>query len=254
MILVIGGTSDSREIAEKLVKIGAPVLVSTATGYGAGLAAGYGIEVSQGRLDENQLRKFMASRGIKVLVDASHPYATEISFNSAAACAGLGIPYVRYARAEADIPTGSVIEVVKDYLEAARRACAAGHTIIAATGGKTAGIFIKEAVPKGRRIIFRIIPDPEAIKNLIEMGVSPGDIVAMQGPFSEEMNIALIRHYGADVMITKESGTAGGFMEKVAAAEKTGARLIVVRRPPEPEGAVRTVDETVKRARAYLID
>lgn len=254
MILIIGGTSDSRAIAGELAKKGAAVLVSTATGHGAGLAAGSGIEVVQGRLDRDQLMVLMAARGIKVLVDSSHPYAEMVSRNAAAACGASGIPYIRYSRPGEEIPRSPLVETVDSYAGAAARACAAGNTIIAATGGKTAGVFAEVASGKGKRIIFRVIPDPKTIKRLINLGVAPGDIVAMQGPFSEEMNTALIRHYRADVMVTKESGSAGGFMEKVRAAEKTGVLLIVVRRPPETEGAVCTVDQAVRLALGYMND
>ena len=254
MILVIGGTSDSRAIAGELVNKGAAVLVSTATGHGAGLAAGSGIEVIQGRLDREQMKVLMAARGIKVLVDSSHPYADLVSRNAAAACKESGIPYVRYSRPREEIPRSPLVETVDSYAGAAARACEAGNTIIAATGGKTAGVFTEEAAGRGKRIIFRVIPDPGTIKRLIGLGVAPGDIVAMQGPFSEEMNTALIRHYRAEVMVTKESGSSGGFLEKVRAAEKTGVLLIVVRRPPEPEEAVCTVDQAVRLALVYIND
>ncbi|HBV96755.1 MAG: hypothetical protein JL50_15755 [Peptococcaceae bacterium BICA1-7] len=254
MILVIGGTSDSRAIAAELVNRGAPVLVSTATGHGAGLAAGSGIEVVQGRLDREQLRELLDKKSIKALVDSSHPYAELVSQNAAAACEESGIPYIRYSRPREDIPPSPLIETVDSYEEAAARACAAGNTIIAATGSKTAGIFTKGALGSGKRIIFRVIPDPGIIEMLISLGVAPNDIVAMQGPFSEEMNIALIRHCRADVMVTKESGSAGGFLEKARAAEKTGVLLIVVKRPPEPEGAVCTVEQAVSLAIGYIND
>lgn len=254
MILVIGGTSDSREIAKRLAESSASVMISTATEYGALLAAESGVAVSTGRLTAEQLKSFLVEKKISVLVDASHPYATEVTLNAAAACTHLGIPYIRYSRPGEPFPLSPSIELVNDYLEAARRACESGGIIIAATGGKTAPIFMKEAAGKGRRIIFRVMPDPGVISMLQNLGAGPADIAAMQGPFSEEMNIAMIRHYNAQVMVTKESGKAGGFLEKVTAAEKTGIRLIVIRRPPEPEGAVSTVEEAVRLAIGFVIN
>jgi precorrin-6A/cobalt-precorrin-6A reductase len=254
MILVMGGTSDARLIAGELGQRGAAVLVSTATGYGARLAAGDRVEVIQGRLGSEQMRGLIQARGIRVLVDASHPYAEVVSINAEAACKEAGIHYIRYVRPELDIPQSPLVEVVDGYAAAAARACDLGKTILVATGVKTAAIFAGEAAQRGKRVVFRVMPDPASIKALIDQGISPGDMVALQGPFSEEMNTALIRHFGADVLVTKESGAAGGFMEKVRAAEKTGVPLIVVGRPRESSGAVRTVEEAVKTAVKYLND
>ena len=84
------------------------------------------------------------------------------------------------------------------------------------------------------------------------MGYSPPDLVAMQGPFSEEVNLALWRHFGVDVVVTKESGPAGGLGEKLSAASRLGIPVVMIKRPPEPPDAVGSVEEAVKQALEYL--
>lgn len=254
MILVVGGTSEGRAIARELAARGAEVLVSAATGYGFDLAAEDGVPVVQGRLDLKKLQELIASRWIKVVVDATHPFAVEISQNAAGACQWTGARYIRFARPGVEVPESPLVEMVESYREAAIRACDAGNTIFLATGSKTAGIFIERARERGRRAVIRVIPDPEVIRSLLEMGFSPADLVAMQGPFSEEMNMAVLKHYRADVVVTKESGPAGGLREKISAAIKLGIPVIVVKRPNEPPGAVWTVEEAVELALKSLSD
>ncbi|MCL6610672.1 MAG: precorrin-6A reductase [Peptococcaceae bacterium] len=252
MILVIGGTSDGRAIAREIAGKGVAVLVSTATGYGSDLAARDGIPVVQGRLDSREMFDLIVSRTVRVLVDASHPFAVEVSRNAAGACGKAGIPYIRYARPGGEVPGGPMVETAESYQEAARRACELGRTIFLAAGSKTAGIFLETARDRGRRIVIRVIPDPGVIRRLLDMGFSPADVAAVQGPFSEEMNMALMRHYRADVLVTKESGREGGLAEKISAAAKLGLPVVVVKRPPEPPGAARSVEEAVERALKYF--
>lgn len=254
MILVIGGTSEGRAIAREIKCRGAEVLVSAATGYGSGLAAGEGVRVVQGRLNQEGLRDILVAGSIKVVVDASHPFAVEISRNASRACDMTGSRYIRFARPGGEIPESPLVVMAEDYNDAAKRACDVGKTLFLATGSKTAGIFLEMAREKGRRAVIRVIPDPEVIRILLEMGFSPADVVAMQGPFSEELNAAVLRHYLADVVVTKESGRAGGQDEKISAALKLGIPVIVVKRPPEPPGAVWSVEEAVELALKQLIN
>ncbi|MFZ5632395.1 MAG: precorrin-6A reductase [Bacillota bacterium] len=248
MILVIGGTSEGREIARELAARGALVLVSTATGYGSNLAAGDGVPVVQGRLNREELTDLLIARSVKVLVDASHPFAAEVSANATRACELTGVKYIRFARPFEEMPDSPLVETAESYRDAARRACGLGCSIFLTTGSKTARIFYDLARQAGKRVVIRIIPDPETIRNLLDMGFSPADVVAMHGPFSEEMNVAVLRHYRADVLVTKESGRAGGLGEKISAAARLGIPVIIVKRPPEPPGAVTSTAQAVEIA------
>lgn len=253
MILVIGGTTEGRTIARALAEKGARVLVSTATAHGAALAgAGGAPEAVHGRLDSRGLEDLIAARSIKVVVDASHPYALEVSRNASTACGRAGIGYIRYARPGGSIPDSPLLREAGDFEAAAVMACDLGNTIFLATGSKTAGIFYRAARERGRRVVVRVIPDPEAIRGLLDMGFGPADVVAVHGPFGREINEALWRHFGADVAVTKESGREGGLAEKIAAAAGMGIPLVVVKRPPEPPEAVRSAEGAVREALHYI--
>lgn len=248
MILVIGGTSEGRVIAGELAVMGFKVLVSTATGYGAALASGDRIDVVNGCLNREGLSELIISRGIKVLVDASHPFANEISANAEEASVLAGVRYIRYARPETEFLANHLVELADTFKTAAYRACEKGKTIFLTTGSKTALLFYNTARQMCRRLVIRVIPDPITIKKLLDMGVSPADVVAMHGPFSEEMNISLLKHYRAEVMVAKDSGLVGGLNEKISAATKVGIPLIIIKRPPEPSDAVRSTAEAVELA------
>ncbi|MFZ5647314.1 MAG: precorrin-6A reductase [Bacillota bacterium] len=248
MILVIGGTSDGRMISAELAARGARVLVSSATPYGANLAKGSGIEVVYGRLDLDGLTELIISRGVRTLLDASHPFATEVTKNAAGACERTGARYIRYARPGGERANHPLVKWADSYEEAAEKAFETGQKVFLTTGSKTAGLFIKKAAQAGVRIILRVVPDPDAIGRLIEMGVSPSDIVAMSGPFSEELNFALLKHFSPDVVVSKESGDAGGLGDKISAAVRLGLPTIIIRRPPEPAGAAKSVREAVEMA------
>lgn len=248
MILVIGGTSEGRIISAGLAARGARVLVSAATDFGAELAATGGVETVHGRLDLDGMTQLIVSKGVRTLVDASHPFAAEVTKNAAGACARTGCRYIRFARPESrkiDHPRAIWAD---SYENAAEKAFETGKKVFLTTGSKTAQLFIKKAARAGGRVIIRLLPDPAAISRLIESGVSPQDIVAMSGPFSEEMNTALLKHYRPDVIVTKDSGDTGGFLEKVSAAAALGMPVIIIRRPPEPNGAVCSIAGAVDLA------
>ena len=245
MILVIGGTSDAREITRKLSDKGIKIVVSTATQYGYDLASGDGVPVVQGRMDCQEMVGFIADSSIQVLVDASHPFAVEVTENAVKACQISKTPYIRYARPGGEEFVNPLVEKVISYEAAAQRACQLGQIIFLTIGSKMCPLFIETAMNNGKEVIVRIIPDPAVIQGLLEMGVSPGNLLAMKGPFSEELNVAMLKHYKADVMVTKESGIEGGLREKVSAAVSLGVPVVMITRPPEPENAVKSIAEAV---------
>ncbi len=246
MILLLGGTGDARQLAAAVSAAGYEVLVSTVSDYGARLAADAGAEVRAGALDEAELERLVEQA--EAVVDATHPFAAEISAGAAAACALIGRPYLRFAR-----PPGTLGEGVlraADAAEAARLAVvaalqgrAAGHdeggppagaeppAILLTVGSKTVDAYVQAARDAGVRVVARVLPVPESLAACAAAGLEPRDIVAMQGPTSAELDAALLRHLGAAVLVTKESGDAGGLGEKLRAAELAGATAIVVERP-----------------------
>lgn len=231
MILVLAGTLDGRELAVRLAKTGFQVMVSVISEYGRSLAEVPGISVHIGQLAVDGMKELITASGIKTVVDASHPYAVNVSANAMIACEDSGIPYIRYERAEVGLPDYKHLYMVSDAGEAARLAARMGKVIFLTTGSRTLTIFKNEPLLSDCRLIARVLPQIDVITECISLGFNPGDIVAIKGPFSQELNMALFKEYGTQVVITKNSGTVGGADTKISAAMELGLPLIVIGRP-----------------------
>ena len=244
MILLLGGTSDARELAAELRGVGYDVLVSTASEYGARLAAPAGAAVRGGLLDEEELACVVA--GADAVVDATHPFAEVISAAAVKACAAADRPYLRFSRPASALPAGVVraataedaarlaVELAQARAEGGPAGERRSATILLTVGSKTLGTYASAAREAGVRVVARVLPTPEALAACAEAGLEPRDVVAMQGPTSAGLDAALLRHLGAAVLVTKESGDAGGVAEKLRAAGLAGASAVVVERPAAP--------------------
>jgi len=218
---------------------GYEVLVSTVSDYGARLAAAAGADVRVGALDEAELERLVEQA--EAVVDATHPFAAEISAAAATACALIGRPYLRCARPAGEL--GADVLRAAGAEEAARLAVARASAgveaaglvtpaaVLLTVGSKTVDVYVRAAEEAGVRVVARVLPVPESLAACAAAGLEPRDVVAMQGPTSAELDAALLRHLGATVLVTKESGDAGGLGEKLRAAELAGATAIVVERP-----------------------
>ncbi|HMM20308.1 MAG TPA: precorrin-6A reductase [Selenomonadales bacterium] len=231
MILVLAGTRDGRELAAALTLEGYPVLTTVVSGYGRDLAEADGLAVSGGALDEKGLAEVIGQKGIRLVVDATHPYAAAVSRNAMAACGRLGVRYLRYERPAAPLPAYGRLHRAKDAAEAARCAAGLGKVVFLTTGSRNLRNFKAEPALAGARLIVRVLPDPEVIAQCLGLGFSPRDIVALQGPFSHDLNVALFKEYGSEVVITKNSGLVGGSDSKFSAAAALGLHLVVIDRP-----------------------
>lgn len=244
MILVLGGTSDARALADKLRGAGYDVLLSAASSYGARLGGENGTRVRDGALDGAGLEELVAKA--EAVVDATHPFAEVITGDAKEACARASRPYLRVARPAAELPASAVRTA--DGSEAARIAVAhaagSGGAILLTVGAKTVSTYAEAAREAGVRVVARVLPTQESLRACAEAGLEPRDIVAMQGPTSAELDAALLRHLGAAVLVTKDSGAVGGLEEKLRAAELAAVTAVVVERPVET-GAVCTTGDVL---------
>lgn len=230
-VWVFSGTSDGNALAGELAGQGMKVVVSTATEYG-GEVASQGtpdVTVWAGRQGVEARRQALVGSQARALVDATHPYANVISEQLMGLSRELGIPYVRFERpstlAENEAELCSSMDV------AAERAIKLGKRIFLATGSKDLAAFLQAPGAENAEWFARVTPEPEFIQRAIDLGLPRSHICAMQGPFSEAFNTALWRDWQIDCIVTKDSGDAGGYAAKAAAAQKLGIPLIVVQRP-----------------------
>ncbi|HJD46931.1 MAG TPA: precorrin-6A reductase [Candidatus Mediterraneibacter norfolkensis] len=238
-ILIFAGTTEGRKLAEYASEHDINCYVSTATEYGKSILGNLkGIECISGRMDETEIEDFVKDHDIRLVIDATHPFAVEVTKNIRAACLTADTQYIRCLREggkksdvcedgeeENIVITGSVQEAV-EYLR---------HTqgnILIATGSKELHLYTAiEGYEK--RCFARVLSTREAVEESVRLGFKGRNLIAMQGPFSAEMNVALLHQTEATYFVSKESGKAGGFEEKVKAARETGAVLVVVGRPEE---------------------
>lgn len=235
MILVLSGTRDGREIVYSLKDKGFSLIVTTATGYGRSLyEEGDGLRVISKRFDYEEMKVLLKDNSIKLAVDATHPYADKVSANITKACKDLDIPYIRYQRKESRLEEyKDIIEWVADYDEAAERLSKAVGNILLTTGSKTLEVFSSRVAVS--RLYPRILPTSNILKKCEELGFKPSNIIAMQGPFSKEMNIEMIKKYDIDALVTKDSGKVGGTIEKLEAAKELSIPVIIISRPQNKE-------------------
>ncbi len=231
MIFVAAGTQDGRELAGALLQAGYEVTASVVSSYGEKLLKQYPrLIINDKPLDEEALEDYIRQHGVRLFVDASHPYAANVSENAMRACRAANIPYIRYERASVPVDYDKAYPV-ESYEEAASTAARLGATVFLTTGSRNLKAFVLSDALKGHTIIARILPTAGVLKECEELGLTPKQIVALQGPFSEELNIALYRQYGADVVVTKNSGEIGGTDTKITAAKKLGLPVVMIDRP-----------------------
>lgn len=230
MILVLGGTSDSLEICSELKKIfNLKYTLSVTTEYGKDLAKGYARNVILGKLNKNEMMKFIKENNVKLIIDATHPYAIEVSKNAIECSSESNIEYIRYERKS--LIEGIEYEnifVVDTIEEACSIASKRGNNIFIGTGSKNLNKYVE--LIKDKKLIARVLPTSEVIKSCEDLGLNADNIIAMKGPFSKTINIEMYKQYKIDLVITKESGVAGGFLEKIDAAKFLDIPVVIIRR------------------------
>lgn len=230
MILVLGGTSDSLEICKIINKYeDISYFLSVTTSYGEDLAKKHAKNVILGRLSEDDMIYFVENNNIKTIIDATHPYAVEVSKNAIKCAEKLKINYMRYERKSLleDIlyENKYIVETLEEGCKIARKK---GKNIFVGTGSKNLAQVV-DNIPD-RNLIVRVLPTSEVITSCESLGLNADNIIAMKGPFSESINEEMYRHYNIDIVITKESGQSGGFLEKVNACKSLDIPVVIIAR------------------------
>ena len=233
-LCVFAGTTEGRRLVELLADALVEVTACVATEYGEALLTPRDrLTVSHRRLTEEEMEALLVRERFDLTVDATHPYAAEVTENIARACRRAGVEYLRLLREADALPEGAVY--FPDTESAVNWLAGTEGNILLTTGSKELAKYA--ALPGfARRVCARVLPMEASLSACRAAGLGPDRIIAMQGPFSRKMNAALLEAVSAKYLVTKDTGGTGGFVEKAAAARDAGAVLVVVGRPAQREG------------------
>lgn len=243
-ILIFAGTTEGRKLSEHLIRAGIGHVLCVATEYGKIVLEEHPLaRVHRGRMDQEQIRQFILEGDFLAVVDATHPYAAVVTQNIKKAMEGMDVPYLRWKREGISAEWQKGEDSERDPHENritcfdTSEACAQAlehveGNILLTTGSKELSVYCASSKVR-ERLYVRVLPSMESLSLCMEQGICGKQIIAMQGPFSEAVNEALIRQYGISCLVTKESGRNGGFLEKLEAAERTGTKVFVIGGPKE---------------------
>ena len=247
MIGFILGTSEGKKILRLINKYTNEIAVTTATTYGGDILKDFNIKVLNTKpLSEEEMLNWIKENKIHVLVDASHPYAEEITKTALKCAKYLEIEYLRYERQGVleNINWDNIIRV-NNYDEAIEAIKEINGNVLNTTGGNNVSKFL--SLDLNYRIVHRILPLPKVLNKIVEAGISIKDIIAMQGPITYELEKAFIHQYDVKAILTKDSGIEGGTLEKYKAARDAGIKLIVIEKPSFTGSVVFTKEEELVR-------
>ncbi len=229
MILILGGTKETHDLCNYLISENMDFYLSVATDYAIEIFKEYDKQMIVGKLDKKEMADFCKKHKIDLIADITHPYAFMVSQNAIDVTEELGIRYLRYERQRASSDYDKNIHYVENHKEAIELAITLSDKIFLTVGSNNANIYAP--YNKDADIFIRILPKSELIKKCEDLGFKNSNIIAMQGPFSKDLNKAMLASTGAKVLITKESGNLGGFIDKLEACIELNLTLIVVQRP-----------------------
>lgn len=259
-VMLFGGTTEGRELAEFMSERKIPVWVSVTTEYGATLlpTSDY-IMTLTGGMDEEKMYAFFKEHSIRYVIDATHPYATEVTNNIRNACERMQNSYYRVVRIDDVIWKDGIvhpskenehggreiyfhnIEEIVDYLKTHQ------GNIFLTTGSKDLQKFC-DLPDYANRCTIRILDSGIMRQRCQDMGFPVSKIICERGPFTKEENITHFRRADADYVVTKDSGKIGGFHEKLEAAKICGCTTLIVKRPIE---AGFTLEEMKRKIREW---
>lgn len=244
MIWVIGGTKDSRDFLEKFASADKNIIVSTATEYGGKLLEGLPVKVISEKLPLETMRVFIEKNSIDIIIDMSHPYAFEVSKNAMRAAEEFSIPYYRFEREEIHIIPDrfSEFENIDDLV---KYCDGLEGNILVTLGSNNIERFAE--VKELKKFYFRILPKWDMVKKCEDNGILPKNIIAMQGPFSLNMNKAMIEQLNIKYLVTKKGGDTGGEKEKTDACNEKGIEVILLDKPKiQYPNCYNNIDELIK--------
>lgn len=239
-VLIFGGTTEGRELAEYCYTNSIPCDVSVATEYGLKMLPPK-IKVYCGRLSSDEMRNLIRDNLYSLVVDATHPYAVEASENIKNACVASSTKYIRLARDQSKIE-GEKIDCYADLVE---RLNETSDVVLNTMGSKILPVLIK-VNDYEKRIWNRVLPSKNIVKYCTKLGFDEAKLIMEKGPFSIEQNIEHIKRSCAKILLTKESGATGGYPEKIIAAKKCNILTLTLVRPSDDGYSLEYIKDFLK--------
>lgn len=228
-ILIFSGTGEGRDLSKRLAKEGHNVTVCVLTEYGKEEQGDFeGVTVLAGKKPPEEIVKLLA--GMDVCIDATHPFATHIRESIRSSCEKTGVRRIRLVREESDLSGMENITLVDSAEEVAEWLRDKEGKVMLTTGAKDLPVY---AAIGPERLYPRVLPFASSLDACDNVEIPKKNVIAMQGPFIKDLNVALMKQFDISYMVTKDSGKEGGFDDKLAAAREAGAHLIVIRRPDD---------------------
>lgn len=239
-ILVLGGTADSREVAQALVHVGVDVFFSVAGEEGMATVP-QGAYPLVGRRQAEDWVFLLQTERIHGVVDASHPYAVKAGQAISEAASETGLPYCRYERPELVPENATMCRDAEEAVQKALELSAPGDRVFLTVGVKLLPVLVPNFRSRDRAIIARVLPTEESIRKAHDAGLAAKEIIAVYGHGTRELNEALFREFQARVVLSKSSGAEGGIPEKAQAVLSMGIPLVLIARPAREGKKVYTV-------------
>lgn len=233
-VIVIAGTSESREVVKEQLKQGKKILASVATELGREMLEEYGIDIHVGRLDEEGFCKLLKENPCQLIIDASHPFAKIVTETVKKAAEREKIPYERYERPEQSYDYDKIYWAA-DIEEAIGQLNHIEGNIFLTTGVNTAGIYAKKVTDAKKRLYIRVLDNASSREGCAAAGYPEDHVYGEMPPFSVEDNLRILKETDAKVMVSKDSGKNGGVDVKVKACKEAGIPMILIRRPKTVE-------------------
>lgn len=232
--IVFAGTTEGYALCEFLAENRVSVYACAATEYGGSLLQeNEFLHVSAGRLKTEDMEELFRKENPEIVLDATHSYAAEVTKNIRTACESAGVLYQRILRPEGEKNSEAIY--VESTEEAAAFLSGTEGNIFLTTGSKELAKFT--GIPDYKERLFaRVLSIPSVIRSCAELGIEGKHLIGMQGPFSAEINEAMLRQFQCSYLVTKDTGLAGGFPEKMEACQRCGVTPVIIGRPLKEEG------------------
>ncbi len=235
-ILIFAGTTEGRRMSECLSAAGIVHTVCVATSYGETVLKDHPFaKVRCGRMDQKEIKEYIEHGEFIAVVDATHPYAEAVTENIKEAMRGMDIPYLRLNRDTKDESDYEKIRYFESNEECAKALKTVEGNILLTTGSKELAVYCVSREVKDR-LYVRVLPGIESLTLCMDQGISGKQILALQGPFTTQMNEAMLCQYQIKCLVTKKSGRTGGYQEKLQAAKKQDIPLFVIGKEQKTEG------------------